>query len=121
MPLSKSASADFNLLPTKYNMCLIHDLLTDRKLDFEMAKKIPVPAVLSFWSIKRDCYPSFVPCQEVSVSTVQMHIFQRDMTHIYKPFKAHNFLLKMLMKLSLCDSRKHLSELLTVIHLTGDF
>lgn len=64
MPLSQSASANFILLPTKYDMCLIHDDMEGwlvhwqrKKLDFEMAKKIPVSAVLSFWSIKGIAIP----------------------------------------------------------------
>lgn len=56
MPLSQSAV--FYSTPTKNGMILIYIVencfCTDRvkkKLDFEMAEKIPDTAVLSFWSI----------------------------------------------------------------------
>lgn len=60
------------------------NLFSDRKkkLDFEMAKKVPVSAVLSVWSILRDCYPSFVPCQEFSGLKSSKCIFFREVTKL---------------------------------------
>lgn len=63
MCLSQCPADKSILLPTKYSMCLIHDTIktkvTEKKLDFEMAKKIPVPAVLSFCSSKENAIPLF--------------------------------------------------------------
>ena len=62
-------------------------MTSDRKLDFEMAKKIPVPAVLSFWSIKGIAIPLLSHAKKF-LFQVYKCIFFRDMTHIYKPFKS---------------------------------
>lgn len=54
------------------------DWVIHRTLDFEMADKIPVTTVLSFWCIKRDCYPSFIPCQRVSLLKRSKCIFFKE-------------------------------------------
>lgn len=57
MPLKQTASVNFIASPTKWNdvlfdniweTWLVYSKKKKKKLDFEMAKKIPVSAVLSF-------------------------------------------------------------------------
>lgn len=69
-------------------MCLIHDIINRKKLDFEMAKKIPVQAVLSFWSSKGIAIPlsshakSFLFLNQANAYFSK----RRDFSQTYKPF-----------------------------------
>lgn len=74
-------------------MCLIHDIMESwlhwqKKLDFEMAKKIPVPAVLSFWSIKGIAIPLSSHAKNfLFLNRANAYFSKRsDFYHIYKPF-----------------------------------
>lgn len=66
------------------------DLFIDRKkLDFEMAKKIPVSAVLSFWSIKGIAIPLSSRAKKfLFINRANAYFSKRiDFSHINKPFK----------------------------------
>lgn len=65
-------------------------LFIDRKkLDFEMAKKIPVSAVLSFWSIKGIAIPLSSRAKKFLFINRENAYFSKriDFSHINKPFK----------------------------------
>lgn len=47
-----------------------------------MAKKIPVPAVLSFWSIKGIAIPLLSHAKNFLFLIQQMHIFKREETFL---------------------------------------
>lgn len=83
------------LISFYYQQNIIHDIMESwlvhrqKKLDFEMAKKIPVPAVLSFWSIKGIAIPLSSHAKKfLFLNRANAYFSKRsDFTDISKPFQ----------------------------------
>ncbi len=97
-----------------------------------MAKKIPVSAVLSFWSIKGIAIPLSSHAKKfLFLNLANAYFLKRtDFFHIFKPFKKPvnsqralaNASLKLLMQIVPLRLRQaKAQQLTTVIHLTEDY